>query len=103
MAWIVLGAALSSFPAVLIAEYTRSHRPWLIVISLLMYAALIYVYIQLFNRSSVGVMYMILKVLSSLLVLGLAIVWFKERLSLIQLIGIVLAILAIILLSLNRK
>jgi multidrug transporter EmrE-like cation transporter len=94
-----VAGVLSAIPAILIAQYTTSGSKYLLWTSIVLYVALIYAYVQVFRRSTVGVMYTMIKVISSMIVVILAILLFRERLNWIQWLGLAFAVVAIILLS----
>jgi len=97
--WIIFAGIISGIPALLVKEYTHSHKWWLFAIVILVYVALIYSYIQIFTKYPVGTYYTILKIISIITVFLVSIFIFKEKFKPIYILGLAFAVIAIILLS----
>lgn len=101
--FIILAGLVSGVPAILIKLYIDSpDNPykWLyILLSFVAYAILLYCYLQIFVDCPVGIYYSIIKIMSIVLVAVIAILFFKETITPINMVGFVLGILAILALS----
>jgi multidrug transporter EmrE-like cation transporter len=99
--WFIIGAITSALPAPLVKYYLKTDRSIWIIISIISYVTLIFVYTVILKDRNVTITYAILKVLSIIFTAGLDIFIFKTKFSLKTIIGIVLAIVSVILLSIK--
>jgi drug/metabolite transporter (DMT)-like permease len=98
--WILVGAAATGAPALLVKEYLKDTRAtWLLLACALSYAVLVTSYLNLFATGSVHVLYPIIKVVSIVLVVAGGVVLFRERIGWKGIAGGVSAAVAIYLLS----
>lgn len=96
--WIVIVVLADTIPLPLIKAYVKSNNYLYLIISILLYIILIYTYIKLLLTYNVSSLYPTLKIFSILVVVGYGILILKEKLHLLNYIGLILGILAIFLL-----
>jgi uncharacterized membrane protein len=100
--WIFIGVILSAIPAALIKMYTSENEKnyTYVIISVISYLFLIYVYTIVLSNGNVTIIYTIIKVLSILLIALIDVTMFKSVLTIKKILGLILATISVILLSL---
>jgi multidrug transporter EmrE-like cation transporter len=83
----------------IIKKYITTKNSLWIGLAMLWYVLIIWLYTIILTVDNMSVIYSILKVLDILIVLGFGVLMFKESLTMRQIIGIVFAIIAVVLLS----
>ncbi len=97
--WNIIAPISAIIPIILIKEYTISKNVLLLIGSLICYLVLLYSYINIFKDSKVSSTYTIIQVVQILIVLVAGVLFFKEKITISMLLGILLAIGAILLLK----
>ena len=97
--WIIIATIVGSLPVVLIKRYTETKELFLLFVCIVLYIVLIIAYLNIFKISSISTVYPLIKILSSIIVIILGILFFKEVLSIEKYFGILFALFSIYLLS----
>jgi multidrug transporter EmrE-like cation transporter len=97
--WVLLGALASAIPVTLIKIYTETKQNFLLFLSVISYLLAIISYVNVFEKGDIITFYIIMKILSDMLVILSGILFFSEKLTIKKGFGILLAILAVYLVS----
>jgi len=97
--WILIAATAAAIPIHLIKLYTINHNYIYILFSIFFYLILILAYSILLLDENIAILYPLIKVISVLIVIFIGIFFYKSKLNLKNIIGIVLALTSIYLLS----
>jgi multidrug transporter EmrE-like cation transporter len=97
--YLILSAILTATVIPIIKKYITTKNSLWIGLAMLWYVLIIWLYTIILTVDNMSVIYSILKVLDILIVLGFGVLMFKESLTMRQIIGIVFAIIAVVLLS----
>ena len=97
--WSIIASISAIIPILLIKEYTISKNILLLIGSILCYLVLLYSYIIIFNNNKVSSTYTIIQVAQTIIVLFAGVLFFKEKITLSMLLGILLGIGSILLLN----
>jgi hypothetical protein len=98
--WIIIGAAAAGAPILFVKRYLADERLAWIAASLASYSLLVYAYVKILGQGGeISILYPLVKITSILLVVGAGGLLLGDRLNVKGWLGIVLAIVAIYLLS----
>ena len=97
--WSIIASISAIIPIVLIKEYTISKNIFLLVGSLLCYLVLLYSYVIVFKNNKVSSTYTVIQIVQILILILAGVLFFKEKITVSVLTGILLGIGAIILLN----
>lgn len=97
--WIIIAVLCSAIPLPLIKLYLDTNQYIYIVLATLLSIVLVYSYVQLLRNSDMMLMYPFIKILSIVLVVIIGVLFFGGSLTLKNIIGIGLGIMALYLLS----
>ena len=97
--YLVLSTILTATVIPIIKKYILTKNLLWIGLAILWYMAILWLYTIILSVNDISIIYSILKVIDLLLVVGFGVLMFKESLTMRQIIGIVLAIIAVLLLS----
>lgn len=96
---LVLAAIIDAIPLPLLKEYTKTGNSLYLIATVILYLILIFTYIYLVKVLDIAIFYPLVNVLSAVIVILFAVIFFKEKLTIKHVIGISLSIVAVYLLS----
>lgn len=101
MIWLILGGIILTIGDIFFKYWTKNPKNWLYVLGLVIYLVGLMFLVKSFKTHNIAVASVIF-VVANVVTLGI-VSWtfFNEPLSVIQIIGIILAIIAIIILGVN--
>ena len=99
LVWFGIAAGTAALSPILIKWYTETGSFSYILLALLSYLILIISYVKVLSNQKISTIYPLLKVVSILLVVGTGLLMFGEKLTYLQILGVILGIIAILLLS----
>ncbi len=99
--WLMFTTAIlaSSATILLLKHNTANPNNMYVILSIICELILIYTYIMLLNDQNMITMYPFIKIMSILVVVGIGMVFYEEKLIMENKIGIMLGIVALVLLS----
>jgi multidrug transporter EmrE-like cation transporter len=97
--WFFIAAIAAAAPIPIIKKYTEDHDMKWIGASAVSYLILIYAYTVILDDKNITIVYPILKVLSVLIVIGVGVLAFSNKIDTQSIIGILLGIASIYILS----
>jgi len=97
--WFGVAIIASSLGAMFIKKYTLANDLSYIFLAFIMFAILIYSYVNIYTGNDVGPMYAIVHILQLIFVVLIGYVIFNETLTITQIIGLILSIFAMYLLT----
>ena len=97
--WNIIASISAIVPIALIKEYTINKNILLLIASLVCYVILLYSYVIIFATNNVSTTYTIIQVFQILIILLVGVLFFKEKLTLKMVLGILLGITAVLLLN----
>lgn len=95
----LIAAILEAMPIALLKQYFITKKPLYIVGCLICYPVLVLAYFFILNTSHLSVVYSLVKIISILIILAYSFWYLGENLSLLEKIGILLAMGAILFLG----
>jgi multidrug transporter EmrE-like cation transporter len=100
---LLIAAFLSAVPPILLKYYINSGKVnnSMIYLSVIMSILLLIIYIYLFEYYGTSQMYTVVKILSILMVVVVGFLYLREKITVKNLIGIIFAVVALILLTSN--
>jgi multidrug transporter EmrE-like cation transporter len=96
--WIILAATMASLQVIFIKKYLQTNDWYWIGLSLLTSIILLVTYIKTFNGNEMCIIYPIIKILSIIIVIITGDVFFKNKITMRIIVGIILSIISIYLL-----
>ena len=96
--WIILAAITASLQVIFIKKYLQTNDWFWLDLSLLTSVFLLVTYIKIFNGNNISIIYPIIKILSIIIVIITGDVFFKNKITMRIIVGIILSIISIYLL-----
>jgi multidrug transporter EmrE-like cation transporter len=96
--WIILAAIAASLQVIFIKKYLQTNDWYWIGLSFLTSVFLLVTYIKIFNGNDMSTIYPIIKILSIIIVIITGDVFFKNKITMRIIFGIILSIISIYLL-----
>ena len=96
--WIILAASTASLQVIFIKKYLQTNDWFWLDLSLLTSVFLLVTYIKIFNGNNISIIYPIIKILSIIIVIITGDVFFKNKITIKSIVGIILGIISIYLL-----
>ncbi len=97
---IIIAAILSALLSILIATYVKKiNKSYIFFLAIVCAITLLYMYTIIYKNNDMGRMYTIIKIISILIVTFISYKFFQEKISTKNILGIIFAIIAIILLA----
>ena len=96
--WIILAAITASLQVIFIKKYLQTNDWFWLDLSLLTSVFLLVTYIKIFNGNNISIIYPIIKILSIIIVIITGDVFFKNKITIKSIVGIILGIISIYLL-----
>jgi len=100
--WYTIGTISAILPLLLIKKYILNKETVniipaevFLVLALFCYLVLMFSYIKIFSKNKVSTSYTLIQLLQILIVIFVGILFFKEKLSKNQILGIILAMISI--------
>jgi len=97
--WNIIAPISAIIPIALIKEYTLNKNFLLLIGALCCYIVLLYSYIIIFKNNKVSSRYTIIQIVQILIIILIGVLFFKEKITLSMLLGILLGIASIFLLN----
>lgn len=94
--WPILAAFVSTLYFFLIKYYVTNRNPMIIISVIALELLVIYLYYRSLEHSKSGIMYAIINGLSVMLGALIAVIFFQEKLKLLDIVGIIIIITGII-------
>lgn len=99
--WFIIAVLFSSIPLFLIKKYIETKNVWYIVTATLIYVSLVFLYYKLLVDYNMSKVYPLIKVVSIIIVVCFGVFLFDEKVSIYNIIGIILGLGSIYLLSMK--
>ena len=96
--WIILAVISASLQVVFVKKYTQTNLWYWFGLSILASLFLLVAYVKSFNGHNVSIIYPIIKILSIIIVIITGDVFFKNKITIKSIVGIILGIISIYLL-----
>lgn len=96
---VIIAGILSALIVPLVKGFTLNNNYWLLFFAIITSIVLLVAYILLFSGGDISSLYPIVKIIAILLIVGVGILLFKEPITWSKSIGVLLAIIALYLLS----
>ena len=98
--WFFVAAITSASTINLVKQYTVSNDMKWLVFAFVLYILLLYSYVQLLNeKENLSVLYPMTKIMSILIVIAIAVLYYNETLEWKNIVGVLLGIIGIFLLN----
>jgi len=101
--WFILACIVICLPITFIGKYIETSNLFYILLALACYSFLTYIYIKLLKHEDMAIVYPLLNIISVLVVFLIGVFYFKNKIDIFKIIGIVLSIISILFLSINFK
>lgn len=95
--WALCAALVSTIYFFLIKYYSVTYNPGIILLVILLELLVIFLYFKSLQNVRSGIIYAIINGLSVIMGVIIALLFFKEKLSMIDIIGIILIVIGIVL------
>jgi len=99
--WFILACIVICLPITLIGKYIESSEPYYILLALACYCLLTLIYINLLRYEDMAIVYPLLNIISVLMVFLIGVLYFRNKIDVFKIIGIILSIISILFLSIK--
>jgi multidrug transporter EmrE-like cation transporter len=99
--WFILACIVICLPITLIGKYIETSETYYILLALAFYGLLTLIYINLLKHEDMAIVYPLLNIISVLVVFLIGVFYFKNKIDIYKIIGIVLSIISILFLTIN--
>lgn len=93
--WFILATIIGALIIPLVKEYINTSNNMLLVVAITLHIILVFVYVKLFANNNISTFYTFTKIFSIIIVVAFGVLWFNEKLSYKNIIGIILAIVSL--------
>ncbi|AGC02327.1 integral membrane protein [Acanthamoeba polyphaga moumouvirus] len=96
--WYFVAAIISAIPIPIIQKYVNTNNKFYLFLAMLFYFILIFIYAQVLQSTQMSIAYPLIKFLSIILVVIFGVLFFNNKLTTKQIIGIIIGGVALYLL-----
>jgi multidrug transporter EmrE-like cation transporter len=101
--WFILASIVICLPITFIGKYIETSNPYYILSALVFYFLLTLIYINLLKHEDMAIVYPLLNIISVLVVFLIGVFYFKNKIDIYKIIGIVLSIISILFLTIFNQ
>jgi drug/metabolite transporter (DMT)-like permease len=92
---IIFASIIALLPVYFIKKYIQTNEKYNIIISIILYCILTSLYINIFRKGEISSVYVILQILQILIVVGMGLLLFHEKINIKKILGIIFGIISI--------